>query len=84
MLGRGYTGHEHFVSVGIIHMNGRIYDPQLKRFLSPDNFVQDPHNTQSYNRYGYVWNNPLQYIDPSSEIVECPSCPDIRGNSSVN
>jgi len=67
LLGRGYTGHEHFATVGIIHMNGRVYDPQLKRFLSPDNFVQDPHNTQSYNRYGYVWNNPLKYTDPSGE-----------------
>ena len=67
LLGRGYTGHEHFVSVGIIHMNGRIYDPQLKRFLSPDNFVSDPHNTQCYNRYAYCWGNPLKHIDINGE-----------------
>lgn len=67
LLGRGYTGHEHFFEVGLIHMNGRMYDPQLGRFLSPDNFIQDPFNTQNYNRYGYVLNNPLMYIDPSGE-----------------
>jgi len=68
-LDRGYTGHEHFTEVGIIHMNGRIYDPVLKQFLSPDNFIQDPENSQSYNRYGYAWNNPLKYTDPSGEVI---------------
>jgi len=59
LLNRGYTGHEHFMSVGLIHMNGRMYDAKLGRFLSPDNYVQEPFNTQSFNRYGYVWSNPL-------------------------
>ncbi|TCN52474.1 hypothetical protein D0809_00055 [Flavobacterium circumlabens] len=67
VLDRGYTGHEHLQSVGLINMNGRVYDPKLHRFLQPDNFVQDPYNTQSYNRYGYCWNNPLKYTDPSGE-----------------
>ncbi len=69
LIGRGYTGHEHFFEVGLIHMNGRMYDPKLGRFLSPDNYIQDPFNTQSYNRYGYVWNNPLKYVDPSGEFI---------------
>ncbi|WP_418264582.1 RHS repeat-associated core domain-containing protein [Flavobacterium faecale] len=68
LLDRGYTGHEHLQSVGLIHMNGRLYDPKLHRFLQPDNYVQDPSNTQNYNRYGYVLNNPLKYTDPSGEI----------------
>jgi hypothetical protein len=46
-------------------MNGRMYDPVIARFLSPDPFVQAPTFTQSYNRYSYVWNNPLKYIDPT-------------------
>ena len=68
LLQRGYTGHEHFVDIGLIHMNGRMYDPVLSRFLSPDNYVQDPGNTQNYNRYGYAYNNPLMYSDPSGEF----------------
>lgn len=67
---RGYTGHQHLESVGLIHMNGRLYDPKLHRFLQPDNFIQDPYNTQSFNRYGYCWNNPLKYMDQSGEILE--------------
>lgn len=46
-----------------------MYDPKLHRFLAPDNFIQDPSNSQNYNRYGYVWNNPLKFNDASGEIV---------------
>ncbi len=49
-------------------MNGRMYDTDLRRFLSPDNYVQDPSNTQNYNRYQYGYNNPLKYSDPSGEF----------------
>ena len=62
---RGYTGHEHLNNLGVIHMNGRVYDPVLGRFLSPDPVVQAPHDTQGFNRYAYVRNNPLRYTDPS-------------------
>jgi hypothetical protein len=51
-------------------MNGRMYDPQQGRFLSPDNHIQDPFNTQNFNRYGYVLNNPLSLTDPSGEFFE--------------
>ncbi|MNL02744.1 hypothetical protein D3C87_1232630 [compost metagenome] len=68
ILDRGYTGHEHLQSVGLINMNARLYDPKLHRFLQPDNNIQDPFNTQNYNRYGYVLNNPLKYTDPSGEF----------------
>ncbi len=62
-IDRGYTGHEHLQTVGLINMNARLYDPILRKFLSPDNLVPDPSNTQSYDRFGYVYNNPLLYID---------------------
>jgi RHS repeat-associated protein len=51
--------------LGLVHMNGRIYDPLLGRFLSADLQVQFPDNLQSYNRYSYVQNNPLTFFDPS-------------------
>jgi RHS repeat-associated protein len=62
---RGFTGHEHVDHAGIIHMNGRIYDPTLGRFLQADPNIQAPKNSQSLNRYSYVLNNPLSYTDPS-------------------
>ena len=69
LLDRGFTGHEHLQTVGLIHMNGRLYDPALHRFLQPDNFVQDPFNTQNFNRYGYCLNNPLVYVDENGEFI---------------
>ena len=67
LIDRGYISHEHFTEVGIIHMNGRLYDPLLRRFLNADEFIQDPQNTQVYNKYAYVVNNPLLYADVSGE-----------------
>ena len=46
-------------------MNGRVYDPHIGRFLSADPFIQQPENVQSFNRYSYVLNNPLAYVDAS-------------------
>ena len=65
---RGFTNHEHLDGVGLVHMNGRVYEPSLGRFLSPDPWVQEPYNTQSYNRYSYLFNNALSSVDPSGEI----------------
>ncbi|MDC2890355.1 RHS repeat-associated core domain-containing protein [Psychrosphaera algicola] len=62
---RGYTSHRMMDDLNIIHMNGRIYDPTLGRFLQADPFIQAPENTQNYNRYSYVLNNPMSYTDPS-------------------
>ena len=67
-LHRGYTGHEMLDELEIINMNGRLYDPVLGRFFSPDNYVQMPDNSQSFNRYSYCLNNPLKYTDPSGDF----------------
>ncbi|MEM7098428.1 MAG: RHS repeat-associated core domain-containing protein [Pseudomonadota bacterium] len=66
---RGFTGHEGLDGVGLVHMNGRVYDPRVGRFLSADPFVQAPEITQSLNRYAYMWNNPLNGTDPSGHFV---------------
>ncbi len=66
---RGFTGHEHLFSFGLINMNGRMYDPQMSSFLSVDAYVQSPENSQSFNRYTYCMNNPLKYVDPSGWVM---------------
>lgn len=67
---RGFTGHEHLCEFGLINMNGRLYDPLLSMMLSPDNNIQIPQSSQSFNRYSYCLNNPLKYYDPTGEFVE--------------
>lgn len=65
---RGYTGHEMLDGTGVIHMNGRIYDAELGRFLQADPLIQAPDNAQSWNAYTYVFNNPLRYTDPTGML----------------
>ncbi|MDD4928801.1 MAG: hypothetical protein PHP85_05935 [Gallionella sp.] len=67
----GFTGHEMLDSVGLIHMNGRLYDPVTGRFVSADFLIPDAADLQHYNRYSYVGNNPLSFTDASGQ---CPIC----------
>ena len=71
---RGYTGHEHLDRTGFIHMNGRLYDPQLGRFLSPDPIVAAPGSGQSWNSYSYVSNSPLSFVDPGGQFLAGVGC----------
>ncbi|WP_185962680.1 RHS repeat-associated core domain-containing protein [Thalassomonas sp. M1454] len=71
LTNRGFTGHESLDTAELVHMNGRIYDPNLGRFMSVDPFIQSPTNTQSINAYSYIMNNPVNGTDPTGyEWVE--------------
>jgi RHS repeat-associated protein len=62
---RGFTNQEELGVSGLVHLNGRIYDPLLARMTSADPTVPDPLNAQAWNRYSYVGNDPLTFTDPS-------------------
>jgi RHS repeat-associated protein len=67
---KGYTNHEHLNEQQLIHMNGRIYDFNVGRFLSVDPFLQFPENSQSANPYSYILNNPMSGTDPTGYLSE--------------
>lgn len=69
LFDRGYTLHQHLDDFGLIDMNGRVYDPLLAQFLSPDPYIQSPGNWLNYNRYAYGFNNPLMFSDPDGEWI---------------
>ena len=69
MFDRGFTGHEHLYSFGFINMNGRMYDPVMSSFLSPDRYVQNPWSAQGFNRYAYCMYNPLRFVDPTGWLA---------------
>jgi RHS repeat-associated protein len=58
-------------NLDLIHMNGRVQDPVLGRFISADPYITEPLQTQNYNRYSYVYNRPLSYADPTGFGVKC-------------
>lgn len=64
-MDRGFGGHEQLDILDMVNMGGRMYDPYMGRFLTPDPLVQAPDNTQSLNRYAYCLNNPLSLTDPT-------------------
>lgn len=68
---RGFTDHEHLDEMELIHMNGRVYDYNLGRFMSVDPVIQSPGNSQSINPYSYIMNNPLAGTDPTGYSAEC-------------
>lgn len=74
VLTLGYTGHEQDDEVGLINMKGRLYDPEIGRFISADPHVQAAGDTQSYNRYSYVKNNPLVRLPDSRSLGGRPKC----------
>jgi RHS repeat-associated protein len=73
---RGFTGHEDDGDLGLVNMKGRMYDPKVGRFLTPDPIVSRPHDGQSWNPYSYVLNNPLKYVDPTGFAGETPALSD--------
>ena len=70
----GFTGHRHNNTgtndLGLIYMNARYYMPEIGRFISADTIVPEPGNPQSFNRYAYVRNNPVNFTDPTGHCAE--------------
>ena len=65
---RGFIGHEHLDLFALINMNGRVYDPVIGRFLSPDIVMQTSGSLQGLNKYSYANNNPLVFTDPDGNF----------------
>jgi RHS repeat-associated protein len=62
---RGYGSHWRDDESGLLYMGARYYDPALVRFTQPDSVVPEPDDPQSWNRYSYTRNNPVNRIDPT-------------------
>ncbi len=60
-----FTGQRLDQESGLAFYQARYYDPKLGRFIQPDPIVQDPTDPQCLNRYSYVRNNPINFVDPS-------------------
>lgn len=79
----GFTGQVHDDDFGLINFKGRMYDANLKRFLSVDPHVTAPGFGQSWNPYSYVYNSPLNFVDPSGFDGNCSSTAITSGESNT-
>jgi RHS repeat-associated protein len=66
-----FTGQREDATIQLLFYNARYYDGALGRFIQADTIVPNPSDPQSLNRYSYVRNNALKYIDPSGHDVDC-------------
>ena len=81
----GFTGHETLDRTGFVHMGGRVYDPRLGRFPSPDPIVSEPLSGQGWNLYSYVGNSPLSRTDPTGYCYAAgPLCQVAGGGGFTN
>lgn len=69
----GYIGEEQLDGTRLMHLNGRVYDPSLGRFTSPDPSVSEPDDLQSFNRFSYAMNRPMTFVDPTGYDVVRPT-----------
>ncbi|MDE2461638.1 MAG: hypothetical protein KGL98_10370 [Gammaproteobacteria bacterium] len=71
---RGYTDQEQLDNLSLVDLNGRVYDPTVGRMISADPTVPDPMYSQAFNRFAYVYDSPLVYVDPSGyeTALDCP------------
>ena len=83
LIDRGFTGQQHLDNFALINFNGRMYDPVLAHFFSPDPYIQAPENPLNYNRYAYCLFSPLQYVDPTGEIYRKFEDYEIYENDSI-
>lgn len=67
----GYTGQREIEGSELMDYNARFLNPGLARFTQPDTIIPNPANPQSLNRYSYVGNNPINFVDPTGHDEEC-------------
>ncbi|EKR45654.1 polymorphic toxin type 10 domain-containing protein, partial [Leptospira interrogans] len=55
---------------GFYFFNARFYDPGIARFTSADTLIPDEYNSQAWNRFAYVYNNPIGAKDPTGHAPQ--------------
>ena len=67
--GQVYDGDVSAGGTGLYYYNARMYDPALGRFTQADTIVPEPSRPLAFDRYAYVYNNPVRYSDPSGHCI---------------
>jgi RHS repeat-associated protein len=62
-----FTGKERDTETGLDYFEARYYGSEMGRFITPDPYMPSAEvtNPQTWNRYAYCLNNPLNNVDPT-------------------
>ena len=71
-----YTGREYDIESGFYYLRNRYYDPRTGRFISKDPIG---FNGGDVNLYGYVGNNPVNWVDPWGLVTWPTNYPVVTG-----
>lgn len=63
-----FTGQRTDEETGLLYLRARYYGAELGRFLTIDPVAGTDWDSQTVNRYVYVRNNPVLYVDPTGTI----------------
>lgn len=64
-----FKGYVYDEESGLYYLTTRYYDPEIGRFLTPDNLEQlDPEKAAGLNLYVYCNNDPVLFFDPDGEM----------------
>ncbi|UZN08984.1 hypothetical protein M5D10_04005 [Leptospira santarosai] len=74
-----YNSQELDRESGFYFYNARYYDPGIARFTSADTLIPDEHNSQGWNRFAYVYNNPIGAKDPTGHVPQKSCGPEYCG-----
>src|SRR5690606_33192135 len=64
-----YAGYRYDGETGLYYLQSRYYNPETGRFLTRDNFEGFENEPLSLNKYSYVHNNPILFVDPSGNYA---------------
>ncbi len=65
-----YRGYYFDKETGFYHLGARYYNPEWRRFISPDDTAYiDPETPNGLNLYCYCNNDPINYSDPSGHFA---------------
>ena len=67
--GFGYAGEWQDEASGLVYLRGRFYWPEIRRFISADRHPADFKTPQTWHRYAYCLNDPVNSRDPQGEFA---------------
>ena len=64
-----YRGYYYDTEISLYYLKSRYYDPQVKRFLNADGYVQTGDGLYDKNMFAYCLNNPVNSSDPTGKFA---------------